>query len=145
MNQEAMLEKLGFDAAAKMLKDLRARKRKLALAYEFYRFVRQEKVDAFNEALKKKTIKGSEPYTATWQKLSFTPIANYQHVPPEPVLQDLQAAVNRDCFDSFEIAHIREVKDPILFGRINDCSDRFFISQWDTDVSIDDLLNKNEG
>jgi hypothetical protein len=51
--------------------------------------------------------------------------------------------VTDDCFDSFEIAKIqwkREIKDPILFGRIDGCPDRFYVSQWDDDVRIEDIL-----
>lgn len=141
----AMLEKLGFAKAAGTLKDLAERKRKLALAYEHYRFVRQEKIDAFNAKLKAKTMKGKAPFNATWQTLDFTPIANYEHTPPMDVLQALETAQERKCFDSYEVAYIRNVKDPILFGRIDRCPDRFYIAQWDDDVKIEDILQAHEG
>ena len=49
---------------------------------------------------------------------------------------------------SDEIAKIQDIvqtKDPIVFGCINKCADRFFIAQWDDDVSIEQILNDNEG
>lgn len=134
------LEALGFKKISEALKIAKERKRKLALAYEHYRFVRQEHVDRFNAALRKKT-EGTNGYK--W--LSFTLIASYEKAPPEPVLLALEQAMERKCFDAYEVAHIVDVKDPILFGRITDCPDRFFIAEWDSDVSIKDLLKDNEG
>lgn len=139
------LEKLGFKRAAEDLKMFAERKRKLALAYEHYRYVRQEKIDAFNEKLKAETITGKEPYTAKWKTLDFVSIGGYGSVPPDEVLTKLETAQERKCFDTFEVAYIRDVKDPILFGRITGCRDRFFIGQWDTDVKIEDILLPNEG
>ena len=52
------------------------------------------------------------------------------------VLRDTACQIKQHEFE--EIAQIEEVvieKDPILFGRINDCADRFYIAQWDDDVS----------
>lgn len=139
------LEKLGFVRAASQTRELVARKRKLALAYEHYRFVRVENVEKFNQQLKERTIKGNPPYDAIWQELGFVPVSEYEQVPPEEVLIAHQEAVDRQCFDTFEIGLIKNVKDPLLFGRINKCSDRFFIAQWGDDVSITDLLKDNEG
>jgi hypothetical protein len=147
VNIEERLEKLGLKAASKRIIELRERQRKLALAYEHYRFVRQEKIDAFNAKLMKEThtdLKRGYEY----KTLSFTPLESYDAAPPESVLDALETAIGRNCFDSFEVAHIITVvktPDPILFGRINACPDRFYISQWDNDVSIDDLLKTNEG
>ena len=63
--------------------------------------------------------------------------------PPDTVLDALEKAKEDNCFDTFEVAKIswiEEIKDPILFGIIEGCSDKFFISQWDDDVKIEDLL-----
>lgn len=139
------LEKLGFVRAASQTRELVARKRKLALAYEHYRFVREENVVKFNAELKQRTITGEPPYNASWQELAFVGVGEYEQVPPEDVLVKHQEAVDHKCFDAFEIGLIKNVKDPLLFGRINKCSDRFFIAQWGDDVSITDLLKDNEG
>ena len=51
-------------------------------------------------------------------------------------------------FDTFEVAKIestRVYRDPIVFGRISGCDDRFYIAQYDDDVKIEDLLGPNEG
>lgn len=134
------LKELGFTKAADDMVRMVERKKKLALAYEHFRFVRQEKIDEFNNRLYEKTRK-----TGNYKTLSFTSISTYSDIPPAEVLERLIEAKKIGCFDSYEIAHIIEVKDPILFGRIKDCSDRFFIAQWDDDVKIEDILMPNEG
>lgn len=133
------LERLGFKIAATKVKEASVKKRKMAIAYEHYRFVRQEKIDAFNAKLRKQ---GS---SYDYKTLAFTPVESYPEVPPADVLQKMETAVERKCFDQFEVAHIINVKDPILFGRIKGCPDRFFIGQWDDDVKIEDILKPNEG
>lgn len=141
---EERLEKLGLKAASKRVTELRERKRKLAIAYEHHRFVRQEKIDAFNAKLKKESIQKSGEY----KMLSFMALEQYEQAPPESVLDALETAIGRNCFDSFEVAHIVTkvpTPDPILFGRIKACPDRFFIGQWDDDVKIEDILAANEG
>ena len=144
-NKIDRLNRLGFKEAAFLVREKSARSRKLMIAYEHYRFVRDERITEFNAELKKKTIKGKEPYDATWQVLQFRPIEDYRGAPPEDVLDLLEVAQERKCFDAFEVAHIAQVKDPILFGRVSGCTDRFFIGQWNDDVKITDLIKDNEG
>lgn len=142
------LQKLGLKSASDKLKKVAEKKRKLAIAYEHFRFVRQDKINAFNEKLKKNTEKRNSSGYQQWQTLSFTPLENYGEVPPESVLDSLESAIGKNCFDSFEVAHIvTEVKipDPIIFGRINGCPDRFYIDAWDEDIKIEDILAANEG
>lgn len=142
------LEKLGFKEVAGNLRTLAIKKKKMAIAYEHYRFVRQEKINEFNAKLRKNTEKAGAYGYASWQTLTFTPVSNYTEVPPKHVLTKLAEAMERKCFDGFEIAHIvTEIKvpDPILFGRIEGCPDRFYIDQWDNDVKIEDILKDNEG
>lgn len=134
------LESLGFTKAARNVKEMAVKKRKMAIAYEHYRFVRPEKIDDFN---KKLFAKRKNDYS--FDKLSFTPLKDYPEVPPTDVLDCLEGAVQHQCFDAFEVAHIVNVKDPILFGRVEGCSDRFYIAQWDDDVKIEDILKPNEG
>lgn len=135
------LEKLGFKKAGAKVKELAILQRKMAIAYEHYRYVRPEKIDAFNKKLYDKT----RDKLGQYQRLSFTPVENYEEVPPTHVLDAMDVALGRNCFDSFEVAHIVNVKDPILFGRITSCQDRFFIDQWLDDVKIEDILTPNEG
>jgi len=137
------LERLGFKTASTKLKTLSEKKRKLAIAYEFYRVVTEEKVADFQSKLRKKTANwdGRQGY----HKLDFVPVESYENVPTPDVLAEMEVAQGRKCFDSYEVAYIKQVEDPLLFGRIKGCPDRFFIAQWDNDVSIDDILKPNEG
>lgn len=141
------LEEAGMEAAAKALKTGLDRKRRLAIAYEHYRFVTHEKMEAYRARLKKATYKPNPQRSewGKWKDLSFTPLEMYQKVPPPAVLKAIKEARGRKCFDSFSVAHIVEVKDPIVFGRIQNCTDSFFIARWDDDVRIEDILLPNEG
>lgn len=69
-----------------------------------------------------------------------TPIVDYEGIPPRHALEALKAAQEKAVFDYFTIASVNAVQDPLLLGRINGESDRFFIAQWDTDVCLDDLI-----
>lgn len=140
------LEALGFTKVATELGNILSMKRKLALAYELYRYVTPDNVEVFNEKLRAQTVKNpNDPWKISYQRLDFVPISNYEKAPPEDVLVKLEEAQGHKCFDSYEVGYIRNVEDPLLFGRIDKCPNRFFIAQWDTDVSIDDLLKANEG
>lgn len=148
------LKELGFHSAALNLQTKLDLKKKLMIAYENYRFVPQEAIDRFNTALYKKTLKkeykdkNGDYHYQTYDRLGFTEIQNYPECPPQHVIDRMKEAKAHGCFDSFEVAKVATVEvrpDPILFGRINDCNDRFFIDQWDNDVSIDQLIGSNEG
>lgn len=132
---------LGFTRAANKVSQVVTRKRKMAIAYEHYRFVRSIRIQQFNEELYARSSNDPEGY----KYLRLTPVSDYQEVPPVDVLDKMQEAVGRKCFDSFEVAHIERVKDPILFGRIDGCTDYFYVAQWEDDVKIEDLLKENEG
>src|SRR5687767_13145369 len=54
-DQIRALEEAGMAAAAKSLRTGLDRKRKLMIAYEHYRFVTEEKMNAYRERLKKAT------------------------------------------------------------------------------------------
>lgn len=147
MNEIEKLEAVGMKAAANKIKELKELKRKMAIAYEHFRYVKQEKIDDFNKKLEAETRK-ENPNTYTYKSLVFIPIDIYEEVPPIEVLEKIEEAQKLGCFDSFEIAKIQDVvhvKDPIIFGRIKKCPDRFFIAQWDLDVKIEDILMEGEG
>lgn len=131
------LRKLGFGRIAGKIEKFEGTKEKLLNAYRNYKYVTQEKVDAFNGQLR------NESSGSTYKHLSFIGIEDYDRVPPDSVLEALEYA--KKDFDKFEIAYIETVKkDPILFGRIEGCSDRFFIAEWDDDVSLEDILLAEE-
>jgi hypothetical protein len=128
------LERLGLNGAAAKLKADMERKHKMMIAYEHYRFVRADQFRAFNERLR---IQGNY--------LKVEMLKEYQGVPPVEVLGKLAEAQERKCFDAFDVMSVAKMDDPLLFGRIDGCNDRFFIAQWDTDIKIEDLLKANEG
>jgi len=149
------LRALGLKQAADRLDVLAPRKRKMAIAYELYRFVRPEKINEFQATLRKKTETKIDKYSTAYKTLKIMPLEHYEDVPPDTVLVNLEKAqslkvAGESVFDSFEIAFVAnavdvKMPDPILFGRIKGCEDRFFIDQWDDDVKIDDILKPNEG
>ena len=136
------LGKLGFKTAVKEI----SRQQRLVTAYEKYMFVMPDKIEAFNEKLRKETLR-EDKNAYHYKKLVFIPIEQYDQIPPEHVLDQLDKAVADGCFDRFEVCKIdwiKEVKDPIVFGRIDGCSDYFFIAQWDDDIKIEDILFFNK-
>lgn len=138
---ESLLEKLGFSKALSKLSKGRKVFPKLKTAYAMFGFIKQEQVQKFQDVLGlQKAAKGRR------KQLSFCKIENYDRdVPPQDVLEKIEAAKNIGCFDYFEIAYVEEVKkDPIVFGRIEGCGDRFFIAQWDDDVSIEQIIMASE-
>lgn len=146
------LKQLGLTTAASELDRQEVLSRKLMLAYEGFRFVTPANIEKFQEKLKKETVKetGKNQWgTITEHKrLKFTAIKDYPNVPPTDTLNALEDAMKVGCFDTFEIASIEWIKhvpDPILFGRVTGCDDRFFIAQWDDDVKIEDILQGDEG
>lgn len=141
LSDEERLQKLGLTVAANRLKKGKALKRKLAVAYEHYRFVRPEKIEEYQTKLRKATLDRRGGY----KTLAFTRLEHYGEIPPSATLEALEVAQERGCFDYFEIAHVVKVEDPILFGRVDGCKDRFFVAQWDEDVKIEDILMANEG
>ena len=142
------LQKLGLESAANKIKATKEFERRCAIAYEHFRFVTQENISNFNEKLKKETLKKDDSGFQRYDQLQFISLRSYQEIPPVSVLEKLEEAKQKRCFDYFEIAKIQSVEvrpDPILFGRINGCPDRFYISQWNDDVRIEDILKENEG
>lgn len=138
---ESLLEKLGFKKALSKITKGRKVFPKLKMAYAMYGFIKKEQVDKFQDVLGlQKAAKGYR------KQLSFRKLEDYDRdVPPQEVLEKIEAAKNVGCFDYFEIAFVEEVKkDPIVFGRIEACSDRFFIAQWDDDVSIEQIIMASE-
>lgn len=161
----AEAEACGFTTAAEVVKEKAERARKLAVAYEHYRYVTEEQIQAFNERLMKETGKpktredahrAARPhifhsYEKVADQLVMVEIAKYKGLPPREVIQKVKEATARGCFDGMEVAEIAPVStqvklpDPIVFGRVEGCGDRFFIAEWGSDVSISDLIGETEG
>lgn len=142
----ARLERLGLRTAAADVAFMAALKNKVAIAMEHYRFVRRERITEFNAALLAKTGKNMHSIMdMEYQRLDFVSLGDYGKVPPEDVLVALETAQGRKCFDTFSIAYIKNVKDPLLFGHVTGCPHSFYIAGWDDDIKIEDLLKDNEG
>lgn len=141
----------GFHAAAQKILEVADRAARMAKAYEFYRFVSQEKIEAFQKRLKEKTFRSEGQYPNLFENfdiLSFTPAQDYPDMPPPEIMEKVKQTVATGIFDTLEVAKIestRVYRDPIIFGRIYGCPDRFFVAQWDEDVKIEDLLAEHEG
>ena len=125
-----LLKELGMDAVADtLLKKKRGRDR-LLKAVEKYRYATGEDIDDFNADIKSQ---GS--------RLVIVEVKDYKRLPPDDVLEALKQAQKEDLFDSFHIAYIERVKDPILFGKIKAFKNLyFFIAQWGDDVKFEDIL-----
>lgn len=68
-------------------------------------------------------------------------VKDYTGIPPQKVLDRLKQVGEMKIFDYFTIASMKEVKDPIIFGRFEDDNDnRYFVDQWGDDVKIEDLM-----
>jgi len=148
----AMAAEAGFTAAAAQAEAVADRAGRLARAYEHYRFVKAEKIAEFNLRLYNETLRrtgqAGRNMNDHYDKLSFTPVEKYATLPPADVLAKVKEAAGARIFDTMEVAKIESVveyKDPIVFGRIEGCTDRFFVAQWGSDVQITDLLGEHDG
>jgi hypothetical protein len=152
-----LLKELGLEAASNNLSNKINLKNKLTIAYEHFRFVEPHVFERFNDEMKTKTLKidnhNQYQRTETYRRLKFVALKDYKEIPPPDCLMDLKKAKEFNCFDSFEVATVEEVSnyydttpipDPIIFGCINGCVDKFFITQWDDDVSIEEILKESE-
>lgn len=152
VDHAALAEQAGFTAAATEAQKLADRARRMALAYEHYRYVTPQHVEKFNARLKEQTLKRTGrtglDLCEHYDVLAFTLIGGYKDLPPADVLEKVKAAKDQKIFDTLEVCKVSSVveyKDPIVFGRIEGCGDRFYIAQWDDDVKIEDLIGPNEG
>lgn len=146
------LEQLGLTTVANTLKAELSVRQKLAIAYEHYRYLTPSKVDAFNVKLMAETRvdEGANQWGQiySYKRTALTNLRDYAKVPPNSVLDALETAQGRGCFDQYQVMTIEShkvVPDPILFGQVTGCDDLFFISQWDDDIKIEDILKDHEG
>ncbi len=125
-----MLKELGMEKLAEtLLKKKRGRER-LLKAVEKYQYATGEDIDDYNKTLKE-----------SGRELKIVEIKDYTKLPPDDVLEALSAAKEADLFDSFHIAYIARVKDPILFGKIKAFPNLFFfIAQWGNDVKFEKIF-----
>ena len=58
---------------------------------------------------------------------------------PDAVLDKLEEAKERELFDEFHVLWVERVKDPLLLGSVYGCEDYFFICEWGTDISFEQI------
>jgi hypothetical protein len=157
-----LLQKMGFKRASSELARKQELKRKMMIAYENFKFVTPKIFNRFQIALRKQSevikqgdgswkkgkIDPRRYQDVKYDKLVFKKVSEFDACPPQEALEEMNRAVEMGCFDEFEVAKIEAVterKDPIIFGIIRGCPDKFFITQWDNDVKIEDILQGMEG
>lgn len=153
-----LLKELGMDAAAQKLDTAIDLKKKLLIAYEHFKFVSPKIFDRFQKVLKAKSLRievhNQYQQTEYWRELEFVALKDYKEIPPPDCLMDLKKAQEFKIFDRYDVAKVVErshytdstrVPDPIIFGCIDGCVDKFFITQWDDDVAIEDILGELDG
>ncbi len=125
-----LLKELGMNAVAETLMKKKRGREKLLAAVEKYKYATGEDLDDFNADLK-----------GHGKRLTVVEIKDYKKLPPDHVLESLKQAQADDMFDTFHIAYIERVKDPILFGKIKAFKNLFFfIDQWGDDVKFEEIL-----
>jgi hypothetical protein len=128
-----LLKELGLNAISERLLRKKTGKEKLLIAIDKFRYASQEDLDEFNKEMKQYN-----------KELVTVEMKNFDRLPPDDVLEDLKKARSEKCFDSYHISFIRQVKDPILFGKIDGFKELyFFISQWGDDVKIEDIIGND--
>jgi hypothetical protein len=145
---EAELRELGLTEAANKVKHQRELARKLRIAFEHFRVVTPEQISRFQQELLGKASRGLYSGAYTYQALKFTALESYPNVPPSEVLEGIRAAKELKCFDRFEVLTLETVEvipDPVVFGLIDGCDNKYFVAQWDDDVKIEQILREDEG
>lgn len=145
---EAELRELGMTKAADEMKNKREMARKLRIAFEHFRVVTPDQVARFQRELQGKAERALYSGAYEYQALKFTPLALYPNVPPGEVLTKIKEAKALECFDAFEVLTLETVKvipDPVVFGIIAGCDNKYFVAQWDDDVKIEQILREDEG
>lgn len=141
------LRTLGLTAVADTLETTVGLTAKLKEAYARYRYLAPSAIERFQAKLQEETCQVDGGVTS-YKRLRFTRLESYPTLPPDEVLVALEQAKGYQCFDYFEVADLETVKqypDPLLLGCITNCADKFFITQWDQDVKIQDILQGDEG
>ena len=134
------LKEAGFDSASKSISKIDRGKK----AYEKYGVITQEQLDRFADKVKEQSMIETKSHY-NYKRLDLIPLSEYEEVPPEKCLDAIIDAKKTGLFDTFELARLQwvneeKVPDPIVFGCIDGITDKFFITQWDKDISIEEIL-----
>ena len=130
VKKAAMLKYLGMDAIAEKILTKKKGRDNILKAVTDYKYATSEDIDDFNNDVR-----------AEGKRLEIVLMGDYKKLPPDSVLESLKAAQDADIFDTFHIAYIVKVKDPILFAKIAAFPNLFFfIDQWGDDVTFEEIL-----
>jgi hypothetical protein len=136
------LKEAGFTG----ITDTLTRLDKIQMAYEKYPSISQSTIDDYNKKLRKAT-EIDQGWSVNYQKAKLIKLSEYMETPPEKCLDAIIEARNTNLFEDFKLLHVvwtketKKVPDPIVFGTFKDLDDYFFITQWDDDISLEDLLD----
>jgi hypothetical protein len=145
---ESELRELGLNAAADKMKRARELAGKLRIAFEHFRVVTPEQFARFKEELWNQRESNQLTYGLSYKTPKLTALEAYPEVPPAKVLEEIRAAKELKCFDRFEVLTLQSVEvvpDPVIFGIIEGCDNKYFVAQWDDDVKIEQILREDEG
>lgn len=123
------LARLGMKEATSRLTKKKAATQKMHLAYQHFKYVRQEALDSYQ----------AKELTPHRKRFAYAALAEYPGVPPVEVLDAIESAQKVGCFDEITVMSVEDVKDPIVWGKVNGCSDLFFIAQWDKDITLEQI------
>jgi len=131
--QEAVKnDKLGLTSVAKSFEKEMEKNLKLAtiqtMGYDAL-YITEKQVEKYKDKL------------SSNKALVIDDLEEYDKPIPSNVQIALKSAKEAELFDTFCIFWIREVKDPILFGQIEELPDRYyFIAEWNKDISVKELM-----
>jgi len=103
----------------------------------FKLFITKNQAEKFSHSIKDETLK-------------ITPLKNFARIIPASVVKKVKKTIDKRLFDSYVIFHldnksvketqkekIEREKDPIIFGKINESDNYYFIGDWEDE--LDDL------
>ena len=121
-----MLKELGMEAVAEKILTKKKGRDNILKAVTDYKHATGADIDDFNNDIR-----------AEGKHLEIVLMKDYKKLPPDSVLESLKTAQDSGIFDTFHIAYIVKVKDPILFAKIKAFPNLFFfVDQWGDDVTF---------
>ena len=148
------LVEAGWIAASKVANDREARRLRVMIAAEHYRYVTEERIELLNSLVRRKTENRGMAWfgpSHVYSKIKYSSISVYPEVPPASVLESFEQAKTWGCFDAFGVLYLAAIKDekpartdPLLVGAIQGLPVYFAIDQWGSDIELPDLLRMIE-
>lgn len=101
----------------------------------------------YTKYIEEKTVNKYTDKLPSNKDLVITKLEDFSNPIPNRCMKKVKEAKGKNIFDSFVVFHIEEVKDPIIFGKINIdlLNDKYyFITCWDDDIKFSDLAKYQE-